>query len=72
MWLSGYIKNTTNLKTHLHRHHADKYEVFLKDDNHNKFEKKKASGRLNYMNLTFKFYSELFIKFTVTFSLLHN
>ena len=38
-------KNTTNLKTHLHRHHADKYEVFLKDDNHNKLEKKKASGR---------------------------
>ena len=38
-------KNTTNLKTHLHRHHADRYEVFLKDDNHNKFEKKKASGR---------------------------
>ena len=46
--ISGYpvtSKNNTNLKTHLHRHHADKYEVFLKDDNHNKFEKKKASGR---------------------------
>ena len=39
------LKNTTNLKTHLHRHHADKYEVFLKNDNHNKFKKKKASGR---------------------------